>query len=227
VASVDPKSVTISVDEAIVVSGSLVVPPAATACFVVAHGAGAGMLHPFMVGLAEDLAARGIATLRYQFPYMEKRGKRPDTPALCHATVRAAVAAAGRFTPSLPLIAGGKSFGGRMTSQAQAASPLPRVRGLAFLGFPLHPPKKPSDARGEHLSRVDIPMLFLQGARDEFAEPALLHPLIERLGARATLCLMPDADHSFHVPARAAVTQSKINSLMMDALAAWIDACIA
>jgi hypothetical protein len=125
------------------------------------------------------------------------------------------------------LIAGGKSFGGRMTSQAQAANPLPEVHGLAFLGFPLHPPKQPSDARGEHLSRVEIPMLFLQGARDEFAEPALLNALIERLGSRATLCLLPDADHSFHVPARAAVTQSNINARMLDALDAWVDASIA
>jgi predicted alpha/beta-hydrolase family hydrolase len=227
VASADPRPVEISVDDATVVSGLLVVPPASTACFVMAHGAGAGMLHPFMVNLANDLAARGIATLRYQFPYMEKRGKRPDKPAVCHATVRAAVAAAGELTPSLPLIAGGKSFGGRMTSQAQAADPLPKVRGLAFLGFPLHPPKQPSDARAEHLARIEIPMLFLQGARDEFAEPALLNPLIERLGSRATLCLLPDADHSFHVPARAALTQSQINGRMLDAIAAWIDASIA
>lgn len=226
-ASDDPKPVEISVDDATVVSGLLVVPPAAKACFVVAHGAGAGMLHPFMVSLANDLAARGIATMRYQFPYMEKRGRRPDTPAVCHATVRAAVAVAVKLTPSLPLIAGGKSFGGRMTSQAQAANPLPEVHGLAFLGFPLHPPKQPSDARGEHLSRVEIPMLFLQGARDEFAEPALLNALIERLGSRATLCLLPDADHSFHVPARAAVTQSNINARMLDALDAWVDASIA
>ena len=202
------------------------VPPAAKACFVVAHGAGAGMLHPFMVSLANDLAARGIATLRYQFPYMERRGKRPDTPAVCHATVRAAVAAAGDLIPSLPLIAGGKSFGGRMTSQAQAASPLVQVRGLIFLGFPLHPPKQPSDARGEHLARVEIPMLFLQGARDEFAEAALLNPLIGRLGSRATLCLLPGADHSFHVPARGALTQGQINGLMLEALTAWVDASI-
>jgi predicted alpha/beta-hydrolase family hydrolase len=227
VTTIDANPVHISVDESTVVSGLLVMPSTARACFVVAHGAGAGMQHPFMVSLANDLAARGIATLRYQFPYMEKRGKRPDTPAVCHATVRAAVAAAGALTPSLPLIAGGKSFGGRMTSQAQAASPLPQVRGLVFLGFPLHPPKQPSDARGEHLSRVDIPMLFLQGARDEFAEPALLHPLIERLGGRATLCLLPDADHSFHVPARAALNQGQINGRMLDALTAWVEATIA
>ncbi len=224
--TIDSNSVHISVNETTVVSGLLMVPPAAKACFVVAHGAGAGMLHPFMVSLANDLAARGIATLRYQFPYMERRGKRPDTPAVCHATVRAAVAAAGDLIPSLPLIAGGKSFGGRMTSQAQAASPLVQVRGLIFLGFPLHPPKQPSDARGEHLARVEIPMLFLQGARDEFAEAALLNPLIGRLGSRATLCLLPGADHSFHVPARGALTQGQINGLMLEALTAWVDASI-
>jgi uncharacterized protein len=224
--TIDANPVQISVNESTVVSGLLMTPPAARACFVVAHGAGAGMLHPFMASLAGDLAARAIATLRYQFPYMEKRGKRPDAPAVCHATVRAAVAAAGELTPSLPLIAGGKSFGGRMTSQAQAANPLPEVRGLAFLGFPLHPPKQPSDARGEHLSRVEIPMLFLQGARDEFAEPALLNPLIERLGSRATLCVLPGADHSFHVPARAPLNQSQINGLMLDAVTAWVDASI-
>ena len=189
-----------------------------------AHGAGAGMLHPFMVKLATDLAAREIATLRYQFPYMEKGSRRPDPPALCHATVRAAVAAAHALVPALPLIAGGKSFGGRMTSQAQAAIPLPQVLGLAFLGFPLHPPKEPSDSRAEHLSKVTVPMLFLQGARDEFAQASLLNPLITRLGSLATLCVLPDADHSFHVPARSAITGSQINDRMLDALTSWTDA---
>jgi len=185
------------------------------------------MLHPFMVSLANDLAERGIATLRYQFPYMERRGKRPDTPAVCHATVRAAVAAAGALVPSLPLIAGGKSFGGRMTSQAQAANPLPRVRGLAFLGFPLHPPKQPSDTRGEHLLSVQIPMLFLQGARDEFADLTLLNPLVKRLGNRAALCLLRDADHSFRVPARSTLNNSQINDEMLNALATWVEAVTA
>jgi uncharacterized protein len=205
------------------VSGLLLTPPQAEACFVVAHGAGAGMLHPFMAALAADLAARGIATLRYQFPYMEKRGRRPDPPAVCHATVRAAVVAAHALVPGLALVAGGKSFGGRMTSQAQAANPLPRVRGLAFLGFPLHPPKEPSDQRAEHLAKVEIPMLFLQGARDEFAQSSLLLPLIARLGDLATLCVLPDADHSLHVPARSAHTADQINATMQDALASWID----
>jgi len=221
VASVDSQSVEIKVDETRHVSGILIAPPHATACFVVAHGAGAGMLHSFMENLADDLSMRGIATLRYQFPYMEKHGRRPDPPALCHATVRAAVAAAHTRLPSLPLFAGGKSFGGRMTSQAQAADPLPGVRGLVFLGFPLHPPKEPSDARGEHLSRVKIPMLFIQGARDAYAEPQLLNPLLERLGDRATLCLLKDADHSFHVPARGAFGAAQVNEAMLDAVANW------
>jgi uncharacterized protein len=220
----EQKSVDIGVGETTHVSGILISPPAAKACFVVAHGAGAGMLHPFMVKLATDLAARQIATLRYQFPYMEKGSRRPDPQALCHATVRAAVAAAHALVPALPLIAGGKSFGGRMTSQAQAAIPLPQVLGLAFLGFPLHPPKEPSDSRAEHLSKVKVPMLFLQGARDEFAQASLLNPLIARLGSLATLCVLPDADHSFHVPARGTLTGSQINDRMLDALTSWIDA---
>jgi uncharacterized protein len=226
VASADSQSVDIKVDETTRVSGILIAPPQSTACFVVAHGAGAGMLHPFMQNLAEDLSNRGIATLRYQFPYMEKRGRRPDPPALCHATVRAAVAVARASLPALPLLAGGKSFGGRMTSQAQAADPLPGVRGLVFLGFPLHPPKEPSDSRGEHLQRVQIPMLFVQGARDAYAEPSLLNPLIQRLGDRATLCLLQDADHSFHVPARSTVNASQTNEAMLNSLVGWTAAIV-
>jgi uncharacterized protein len=224
VETVDSQSLEIVVDDATRVSGILVAPRKSEACFVVAHGAGAGMQHPFMASLANDLAELRIATLRYQFPYMEKHGKRPDTPAVCHAAVRAAVAAAGSLVPSLPLIAGGKSFGGRMTSQAQAIDPLPGVRGLAFLGFPLHPPKQPSDTRGEHLARVQIPMLFLQGARDAFAEPELLNPLLKRLGSRATLCSLRDADHSFHVPARSSASDAEINAEMLAALANWVQA---
>jgi hypothetical protein len=216
--------VEIKIDETRCVSGILITPPQSTACFVVAHGAGAGMLHPFMEKLANDLALRGIATLRYQFPYMEKHGRRPDPPALCHAAVRAAVAAARAALPALPLLAGGKSFGGRMTSQAQAADPLSGVRGLAFLGFPLHPPKEPSDERGEHLARVQVPMLFLQGARDAYAEPGLLNPLVKRLGDRATLCLLQDADHSFHVAARSTVNAVQVNDAMINALATWAGA---
>jgi hypothetical protein len=217
----DLQSVHIDVGATTRVSGILSRPPGSKACYVLAHGAGAGMLHPFMVSLAADLAAIHISTLRYQFPYMEKGGRRPDPPAVCHATVRAAVAAAHELVPGLPLIAGGKSFGGRMTSQAQAANPLPQVRGLAFLGFPLHPPKEPSDQRAEHLSKVKIPMLFLQGARDEFAQASLLNPLIARLGALATLCVLPDADHSFHVPARSTFTAAQTNEQLLSALSEW------
>jgi uncharacterized protein len=223
VADADSKSVDIYLDDATRVSGILIAPQRSKACFVVAHGAGAGMLHPFMVSLANDLAAREIATLRYQFPYMERQSRRADSPAICHATVRAAVAAAGALVPSLPLIAGGKSFGGRMTSQAQAATPLAQVRGLIFLGFPLHPPKQPSDSRGEHLSKVQIPMLFLQGTRDEFAELTLLDPLVKRLGSRAALKLLADADHSFRVPLRSTLTKHQVNDEMLTTLATWAE----
>jgi predicted alpha/beta-hydrolase family hydrolase len=213
--------VTIAVDATRRVSGLLVAPPDTRVCYVLAHGAGAGMAHPFMAAVATDLAARRIATLRYQFPYMEARAKRPDPPALAQATVRAAVSEAARLLPALALIAGGKSFGGRMTSQAQAASPLPGVRGLAFLGFPLHPAGRPSDQRGAHLSDVNVPMLFLQGTRDALADLALLRPLVERLGARASLRLFDEADHSFHVPARTGRKDAAVRAEMLDALAAW------
>src|SRR5438874_1432823 len=204
------------------VSGLLQTPPDARSCYVMAHGAGAGMAHPFMQSMADALAGHGIATLRYQFPYMEQGSKRPDAPKLAQATVRAAVAEASRLVPELPLFAGGKSFGGRMTSQAQAASPLPGIRGLVFLGFPLHPPGQPSDERAKHLFDVQIPMLFLQGTRDEFANLQLLEPLCERLGARATLRLFQDADHSFHVPARTGRKDSEVRDELLDALADWI-----
>jgi len=177
--------------------------------------------------VADGLAQRGIATLRYQFPYMERRSRRPDPPRLAHATVRAAVAMAAQRVPALPLVAGGKSFGGRMTSQAQAASPLPGVRGLVFLGFPLHPAGRPSDERAEHLADVRIPMLFLQGTRDELAEMRLLHPVIERLGTRATLEVLQGADHSFHVPARSGRKDADVRAEMLDALAAWVASLIA
>src|SRR5207244_13330273 len=197
-----PQAVSIAVDEAQRVSGLLFAPAQAHACYVMAHGAGAGMTHPFMAAVAEGLAQRGVATLRYQFPYMERGSKRPDAPKLAHAAVRVAVAEMSRLAPDLALIAGGKSFGGRMTSQAQAASPLPGVKGIAFLGFPLHAAGRPSNERGKHLFDVQIPMLFMQGSRDQLADPELLEPLVKQLGARATLKLFPDADHSFHVPAR-------------------------
>jgi len=204
------------------VSGLLQMPRDARACYVMAHGAGAGMAHPFMTALANDLASRAIATVRYQFPYMERGSKRPDSPKVAHATVRAAVAEASRLTPGLALIAGGRSFGGRMTSQAQAASPLPGVRGLAFVGFPLHPAGQPSDERAVHLADVQVPLLFLQGTRDELADLPLLARLAERLGPRATLTLFDEADHSFHVPARTGRKDADVRAEMADALAGWV-----
>jgi predicted alpha/beta-hydrolase family hydrolase len=182
------------------------------------------MLHPFMASVASELAQRGIATLRYQFPYMERGSKRPDPPKLAEATVRAAVLEAARLAPDLPLFAGGKSFGGRMTSQAQAASALPGVRGLVFLGFPLHPPGKPSSERAAHLAGVKVPLLFLQGTRDEFADLKLLKAQVRRLGTRATLRLYADADHSFHVPARTGRKDPEVRAELADAIAQWIDA---
>jgi len=208
------------------VSGLLQAPPRARACYVLAHGAGAGMTHPFMTEVASGLAERGITTLRYQFPYMEQRNKRPDPPKLAQATVRAAVAEAARALPGLPLIAGGKSFGGRMTSQAQAAAPLPGVRGLAFLGFPLHPAGRPSRERGKHLFEVRVPMLFLQGTRDALANLDELEPLGVALGERATLKLFDEADHSFHVPQRSGRTDEQALGEVLDALAAWADEVI-
>jgi len=206
------------------VSALLIRPANARACFVFAHGAGAGMTHPFMEAVANGLGERGIASLRYQFPYMEKGGKRPDPPAIAQACVRAAVAEAGRCCPGLPLIAGGKSFGGRMTSQAQAATPLPGVVGLAFLGFPLHPAGKPSSDRASHLADIDIPMLFLQGTRDSLAEVALLKPVIERLGSSVSLHLVDGGDHSFHVLARSGRNDREVMREILDAFAVWVDA---
>jgi len=203
------------------VSGLLQLPAGARCCYVLAHGAGAGMAHPFMAAVADELAGRAIATLRFQFPYMEQGGRRPDPPKLAHAAVRAAVDKAAQLARGLPLIAGGKSFGGRMTSQAQAAEPLAGVRGLAFLGFPLHPAGKPSDERAGHLSDVKVPMLFLQGTRDALADVGLLRPMVARLGKRATLVLFDDADHSFHVPARTGRKDAEVRREMLDALAAW------
>ncbi len=224
--SAGPLPVTIALDDTQRVSGLLKTPARARACCVLAHGAGAGMTHPFMALVADGLAELSIATLRYQFPYMERGSKRPDTPKLAHATVRAAIAEASRLVPGLALFAGGKSFGGRMTSQAQAASPLSGVRGLVFLGFPLHPPGQPSDERGKHLFEVQIPMLFMQGTRDEFADLQLLQPLTERLGARATLKLFQDADHSFHVPARTGRKDPEVRAEMLDAMTDWIEKVI-
>jgi predicted alpha/beta-hydrolase family hydrolase len=219
-----PQPVSLRVDNGRSVSGLLQAPRDARACLVLAHGAGAGMEHPFMAAVAAGLAERGVATLRYQFPYMERGAKRPDAPALAQATVRAAVDEAARLVPELPLFAGGKSFGGRMTSQAQSLSPLAGVRGLVFLGFPLHPPGKASDERGSHLLGVKVPMLFLQGSRDDLADLGLLRPLVERLGARAMLKLLDQADHSFHVPARSGRKDAEVREEMLAAVAGWIEA---
>lgn len=205
------------------VSGLLERPEPARALLVLAHGAGAGMEHPTMQGVAAGLAQRGIATLRYQFPYMERKSRRPDPPALCHATVRAAVVQAARLAPDLPLFAGGRSFGGRMTSQAQAEAPLPGVRGLVFLPFPLHPAGRPGTDRAAHLQEIGIPMLFIQGTRDELAHVDLLQPLIARLGELATLRLLEDADHSFHVPARSGRTDAQVRAAALEHLSGWID----
>jgi hypothetical protein len=218
-AELSPIAIDVSADTR--VSGLLQMPPGASVCFVFAHGAGAGMTHPFMAAVATGHAERGIATLRYQFPYMETRAKRPDPPKIAHAAVRAAVAEARRQFPELPLIAGGKSFGGRMTSQAQAAQPLEGVAGLAFFGFPLHPAKKPSRERAAHLSDVTIPMLFLQGMRDALADLSEIEPVCEALGRRATLKLFADADHSFHVPARTGRKDAEVLSDVLDAFAEW------
>jgi predicted alpha/beta-hydrolase family hydrolase len=218
--------VTIEVPGVEAVSGLSIRPDAAFACFVFAHGAGAGMEHTFMTACAQDLVELGVATLRFQFPYMQRRSRRPDSAKTCHATVRAAVDVARRLHPTLPLIAGGRSFGGRMTSQAQALDALPGVLGLAFLGFPLHPPKKPSDERATHLEAVGVPMLFLQGTRDELASLDRLRALVDRLGPRASLHLAQDADHSFHVPVRSGRNDQQVRAELLKALAAWTRAIV-
>ncbi len=216
------RPLTLRVGETDTVSALLAVPEPAHACYVFGHGAGAGINHSFMAAFAAGLAARGVATLRYQFPFMEHGLRRPDPPALAHATVRAAVAEANAQCAELPLFAGGKSFGGRMTSQAQARDPLPGVRGLVFVGFPLHPAGKPSLERAEHLSKVEVPMLFLQGTRDELAELALVNVVVERLGRSATLALFDDADHAFHVRASSGRDDAQVRAAMLDAVVDWI-----
>ncbi len=204
------------------VSAILSSPTRATACYVMAHGAGAGMSHPFMEAVAEGLYARQIATLRYQFPYMEAGSGCPDRPPIAHATVRAAVMEAARSMSPVPLFAGGKSFGGRMTSQAQAEMPLPDVQGLTFLGFPLHPAGKPSVTRAAHLFEVHVPMLFLQGARDTLAQLKLLTPLIEKLEGRGKLVVVAGADHSFHLPARSGKSDAQVLADVLDAVTDWM-----
>jgi predicted alpha/beta-hydrolase family hydrolase len=217
----EPLNLSIAVGER-QVSALLLRPLEAGALYLFAHGAGAGMTHKAMESNARGLAERGIATLRYQFPYMEKGSRRPDPPRTAHAAVRAAAAEAVRLAPDLPLFAGGRSFGGRMTSQAQAEEPLPGVRGLAFLGFPLHPAGKPGIERAGHLARVQIPMLFVSGERDALAELDLLEPVVAKLGPRATLHLVEGADHSLRVPARSGRTAADAEAETLDALASWM-----
>jgi uncharacterized protein len=216
------RSLTIDIDDGGTVSGLWLRPATAKACLVLAHGAGAGMTHKAMTALADGLAERGIVTLRFQFPYIERGSRRPDSPAIAHAAVRAAYATAKRLAGRLPMFAGGKSYGGRMTSQAQALAPLPGVSGLVFFAFPLHPAGKPSVARADHLGKVDIPMLFLQGTRDELAALDLLKPVVAKLGARAKLILAPDADHAFHVPAKTGRKDADVLADLLDAAAAWM-----
>jgi len=204
------------------VSAVLIAPDDALAAYVLAHGAGAGMHHAFMASIAAALARRRIATLRYQFPAMERGARRPDLPRVAHATVRAAVQAAGARLPRLPLFAGGKSFGGRMTSQAQAEAPLAAVRGLVFLGFPLHPAGRPATDRADHLEQVHRPMLFVQGSRDELADIGLIGAVTERLGARATLARFDHADHAFHVRASSGSNDAQVLERIADTVAAWI-----
>lgn len=217
----DATPLVIPVGDAGPVSGLLLLPKDARVVYVLAHGAGAGMRHPFLGRIAAVLGERGVATLRYQFLYMERKQRRPDPPATAVMVVQAAVAAAARAAPGLPLIAGGKSFGGRMTSTAQAEAALPGVRGLVFFGFPLHPPGKPGVTRADHLERVEIPMLFLQGDRDDFAESILLRQVLRKLGRRATLHVVKDGDHSFGVPKRGGRTPEAVQAELADTLVQW------
>ena len=212
----------VRIDDDNSVSALLIAPSDAVACFVFAHGAGAGMAHPFMANLANALAERKVATLRYQFPSMERGSKRPDTPPVAQAAVRAAVAEARRRLPALPHVAGGKSFGGRMTSQAQAKAPLDAIRGLVFVGFPLHAAGKPGAERAAHLRDVACPMLFLQGSRDALSDLTLLRSAIVPLGARVTLRVFDDADHSFHVRAGSGQNDRQVLAALADAIATWI-----
>lgn len=204
------------------VSALLDRPGQARAAFVLAHGAGAGMQHAFLAGLAHSLAQRGVATLRFQFPFAEQGSKRPDAPTVAQSTIRSAVAEAARRLPGLPLFAGGKSFGGRMTSQAQAEAALPGVRGLVFVGFPLHPASKPGIARAAHLQQVKVPMLFLQGTRDALADLGLMRQVTDRLGAGATLHVVEGADHAFHVLVRSGRTDAEVLDELVTTTVAWM-----
>ncbi len=204
-------------------SALLMKPRKARACFVLAHGAGAGMTHPFMAEVAADLHRHGVATLRFQFPFMQRGSRRPNSPVTAHAAIRAAVVEARRRCRGLPIVAGGKSFGGRMTSQAQAERPLAGVVGLVFLGFPLHPAGKPSTARAEHLKDVQIPMLFVHGTQDKLAELALLGGVVKRRRPLATAHRVNGADHGFHVPARSGRTDREVVADIARVVSEWIE----
>lgn len=217
----EAKRLQFAVEGAGEVSALLILPAEARAMLALAHGAGAGMAHPFLGSLAAELAAAGVATLRYQFPYMEQSRRAPDSPAVLTATVRAAVRRAAEVAPRVPLIAGGKSMGGRMTSQAAAQQSLDGVRGLVFFGFPLHPPNKPGTKRAEHLKKVTVPMLFLQGTRDTLADLTLLKPICEELGARATLHIIETADHSFHMLKKSGKTDADALRELAQTTASW------
>lgn len=217
-----PTPLTIALPAGGTISGLLDSPANAEACYVFAHGAGAGMNHAFIAAMASGLAQRRIATLRFQFPYMEQGSKRTDPPKIAHAAVRAAVQEAAKRLPDVPLFAGGKSYGGRMASQAQAAEPLANVRGLVFAGFPLHPAGKPSTERAGHLADVRVPMLFLQGTRDTLADLDLIRETTATLGSRATLHVVEGADHSFHVLARSGRNDAQVREELLDAMAGWM-----
>jgi len=218
----NPRSLTLSLPSGGTVAALLDQPADPAACYVMAHGAGAGMEHPFLASLAQGFCAAGIAVLRFQFPFMQQGSRRPDPPAVAQSAVRAAVQEAARHFPGLPLFAGGKSFGARMSSQAQAAEPLPGVRGLVFVGFPLHPAGKPGRSRADHLADVKLPMLFLQGTRDALAELALVQPVVAELATRATLQVVEGADHSFHVLVRSGRTDAEVMGELVDTAAGWM-----
>jgi predicted alpha/beta-hydrolase family hydrolase len=217
-----PTSLRIPLPSGASISALLSSPAQPAAAFVFAHGAGAGMDHSFMAALSGALVERGIATLRYQFPYMEQGSKRPDDPATAQAAVRAAVAEARARLPGVPLFAGGKSFGGRMTSQAQAAQPLEGVLGLVIVGFPLHPAGKPATSRAAHLAKVKVPMLFLQGTRDALADLDLVRTTAAGFGERATLHIVEGADHSFHVLVRSGRTDAQVLAELADTTSRWL-----
>ena len=221
-ASGDPQPLQLSLEGGGSVSALLDAPAQPRACYVFAHGAGAGMQHEFMAAIAQALPTRGVAVLRFQFPFMEEGSRRPDAPAVAQSAVRAAVAEAARRLPGVPLFAGGKSFGGRMTSQAQAGAPLPGVQGLVFVGFPLHPAGKPSSDRAAHLAQVQLRMLFLQGTRDALADLPLVREATQALGARATLHVVEGADHAFHVLVRSGRTDAQVRTELLEAMAAWM-----